>query len=220
MASFIQKFLATRTPKFYFLNKAVGDKRFTLLDVGAGNHSPSKTTTTFPNCEYHGVDLNKDYAYNIADETALKGFYEMDLTKLEFSSIPDNYFDYINMAHIIEHLHNGEDVLAGLTKKLKAGGYIYIEYPGNQSTKLPSMYGTLNYYDDPTHVRIYSYNEISDILSRNGFSVLSKGMRRSWFYILLMPLRILSFWLRGKRLHANIFWDVLGFAEYVYARKN
>ncbi|OSZ79242.1 hypothetical protein CAP35_13590 [Chitinophagaceae bacterium IBVUCB1] len=220
MASAIKKFFATRTPKFYFLNKTVGNNSFRLLDVGAGNHSPSKTTSIFPNCEYHGVDLNKDYAYSQADETALKGFYEMDLTMLQYDAMPDDYFDYINMAHIIEHLHNGQDVLAGLAKKLKTGGHIYIEYPGKQSTKLPSMYGTLNYYDDHTHVRIYSYNEIADILTQNGFTVLSKGMRRSWFYILLMPARILSFWLRGKRLHANIFWDVLGFAEYVYARKS
>lgn len=219
MASVLKRFISTRTPKYYFMSKAMGDKKFALLDIGAGNHSPSKTFELFPSCEYHGVDLSKDYNYNEADEKALKGFYEMDLTKLEYENIPDNYFDYINMAHIIEHLHNGDKVLAGLAAKLKTGGHIYIEYPGKQSTKLPSMSGSLNYYDDPTHVRIYSYNEIADILSQCGFIVLSKGMRRSWFYILTMPLRITGFLLKGKKIPANVFWDLLGFAEYVYAKK-
>ncbi|MBS1773131.1 MAG: class I SAM-dependent methyltransferase [Bacteroidetes bacterium] len=219
MASVFKKFISTRTPKFYFMNKAVGNKSFTLLDIGAGNHSPSKTTTLFPGCSYYGLDLNKDYFYSPEDEKALKGFYEMDLTKLEFDVIPDNFFDYINMAHIIEHLHNGDEVIKRMSAKLKQGGHIYIEYPGKQSTKLPSMYGTLNFHDDTTHVRIYNYRELSNFLEQNGFQVLSSGMRRSWFYITLIPFRILSFWGRGKRLHANIFWDLLGFAEYVYAVK-
>lgn len=220
MASGIKKFLSTRTPKFYYLNKSVGNKIFRLLDVGAGNHSPSKTVGLFPNCEYYGLDLNKDYNYNKQDEIALKGFYEMDLTKLQFDEIPDNYFDHINMAHIIEHLFNGDIVITELIKKLRSGGHIYIEYPGTKSTKLPSMYGTLNFYDDDTHVRVYSYKEISNLLRENGFTILSAGQRRSWFYISVMPFRLLSYILRGKKPVGNIFWDLLGFAEYVYARKN
>src|ERR1051325_10422867 len=104
----IARSLSLQTPKFRHMQKAFGQKPFRLLDVGAGNHSPSKTTSLFPGCEYYGLDLNKDYNYNEADSRALKGFYEMDLTKLELDVIPDNFFDYINMAHIIEHLHNGD----------------------------------------------------------------------------------------------------------------
>lgn len=220
MASGFKKFISTRTPKFYFMKKAMDNKPFALLDIGAGNHSPSKTQSLFPNCEYHGLDLNKDYSYDAADETALKGFYEMDLTMLEYDSIPGNYFDYINMAHIIEHLHNGDKVLQMMASKLKQNGYIYIEYPGKQSTRLPSMKGSLNFYDDETHVRIYSYKEVSEILRNNGFTVLSAGMRRSWYYIFMMPARILGYVIKGKKIPGNVFWDLLGFAEYVYARKN
>lgn len=219
MASPLKKFISTRTPKFYFLNKAVGNKPFKLLDIGAGNHSPSKTAALFPSCEYYGLDLNKDYNYNQQDEQALKGFYEMDLTRLEFDNIPDNFFDYINMAHIIEHLYNGDIVVEQMVKKLKKGGHIYIEYPGQKSTTLPSMNGTLNFYDDKTHVRVYSYTEISDLLQKNGFTVLSSGIRRSWFYIAMIPFRLLGFALKGKKPVANVFWDFLGFAEYVYAKK-
>lgn len=220
MASSLKKFLSTRTPKFYFMKKAVGNRPFKLLDIGAGNHSPSKTTTLFPNCEYYGLDLNKDYNYDEQDEKALKGFYEMDLTKLEFDNIPDNFFDYINMAHIIEHLHNGDKVLELMAEKMKKGAHIYIEYPGIKSTKLPSMYGTLNFYDDTTHVRVYNHRELKEFLEQHGFTVLSSGMRRSWFYVALTPVRALGFLVKGEKVHGNVFWDLLGFAEYVYAVKN
>lgn len=221
MPSYLKKFISTRTPKFYFLKKAVEDKPFTMLDIGAGNHSPSKTTALFPNCIYYGLDLNKDYAYDERDIKALKGFYEMDLTLLQFDKIPDNFFDYINMAHIIEHLHNGDQVIEKMMSKLKKGGYVYIEYPGKKSTKLPSMKkGSLNFYDDNTHVRIYSVAELRQLFNKIGFTVISSGMRRSIYYILLMPFRLLGFAVKGKVIPGNVFWDFLGFAEYIYARKN
>ncbi len=217
--SAIKKFFSTRTPKFNFMQRVMNGHPFTLLDLGAGNHSPSKTTEIFPNCTYHGVDLNYDYEYTKEDIAALKKFYEMDLTKLEFDEMPDGYYDYINMAHIIEHLHNGDTVVEKIATKLKKGGYIYIEYPGKKSTTLPSMYGTLNFYDDPTHVRVYSVKELSELLRKNGFEIVSSGTRRSWYYILLIPFTSMAYMLKGKRIPAAVLWDLMGFAEYVFAQK-
>jgi SAM-dependent methyltransferase len=214
MTIYLQKF----TPKYLRINIAFGQSPFVLLDIGAGNHSASKYKRAFPNCEYHGVDLDKNYNNDENDFKQMKAFYEMDLTKLDFSSIPDNYFDFIMMAHIIEHLHNGDQVIEGLISKLKSGGYIYIEYPGIQSTKLPSMNGTLNFYDDDTHVRIYSTKEISGILSSN-FDIKKAGLRRNFAFLCAMPFKILFNLLQFKKPSGNMFWDLLGFAELVFAQK-
>jgi SAM-dependent methyltransferase len=206
------------TPKYLRINQCFGQKPFVLLDIGAGNHSCSKYKNTFPNCEYHGVDLDKNYNNDENDFSQMKAFYEMDLTKLDFSSIPDDYFDFIMMAHIIEHLHNGDKVIEGLIPKLKSGGYIYIEYPGIKSTKLPSMYGSLNFYDDDTHVRIYSYSEISKILNSQ-FQIIKAGTRRNLIFLLAMPFRILLKLIQFKKQEGSTFWDLFGFAELVFARK-
>jgi SAM-dependent methyltransferase len=128
--------------KFGFMQRSFADQPFRLLDVGAGNHSASRITLLFPNCEYYGLDMDKTYNNNEDDFRVMKGFYELDLTKLDFSVIPNDYFDGIWMAHVIEHLPNGDQVLPGLIKKLKPGGVFYIEYPGEKSTTLPSMKGT------------------------------------------------------------------------------
>jgi SAM-dependent methyltransferase len=205
--------------KFRFIRKSFGDNNFKMLDIGAGNHSASRITSLFPRCEYYGLDLNKEYNNDPADFKAMKKFYEMDLTKLDFSSIPDNYFDGIWIVHVMEHLYNGDKVVEGLIPKLKPGGYMYLEYPGQKSTKLPSMHGTLNFYDDDTHVRIYSVRELSDLFSSKGFEIIESGMRRNWYFITAMPFRIAGHWLRGKKLIGNIFWDILGFAEFIYVRK-
>lgn len=205
--------------KFIFLKRSFGNAAFKLLDIGAGNHSATKTKKVFPSCEYHGVDLKKDYNNSDSDFKLMTAFYEMDLTKLDFSIIPDNYFDGIWMVHVIEHLYNGDEVIKNLLPKLKSGGYMYIEYPGVKSTKLPSMYGTLNFSDDPTHVRIYSIKELTQLFTAHNCVVKRGGIRRNPWFIMAMPLRIISSWLRGKRLQGNIFWDILGFAEYIWIQK-
>ena len=215
-----KRWIRLQNPKFNFLLKSFGDAQFRLLDIGSGNQSATKTVSLFPNCSYYGLDMHKDYNNDPKDFAVMKEFYEMDLTKLNFTTIPDNFFDAILVVHVIEHLYNGDEVLKGLLPKLKQGGSIYVEYPGLKSTRLPSMKGTLNYYDDVTHVRIYSVPELAELFVSNGCMVLKKGTRRSWFYVFVVPFRIVLRWLRGKAVTGNIFWDLLGFAEFVWAKKN
>lgn len=215
----VKAFASSFVTKFIFLKRSFGSRPFRLLDIGAGNHSASKAKRVFPLCEYHGVDMERDYNNDADDFKLMDAFYEMDLTRLEFSAIPDNYFDGIWMVHVIEHLHNGDKVITGLLPKLKPGGYMYIEYPGIKSTRLPSMYGTLNFKDDPTHVRVYSTKELATLFEEKGFKVLKAGTRRNAWFIMAMPFRILGNVVQGKKLNANIFWDVLGFAEYVWVQK-
>jgi 2-polyprenyl-3-methyl-5-hydroxy-6-metoxy-1,4-benzoquinol methylase len=206
-------------PKFRFIHSSLKGKSFNFLDIGAGSHSATKTKAVFPNCNYYGIDITKSYENGENDFKAMSGFYEMDLTKLQFDNIPENFFDVIMMSHIIEHLHNGDKVIEGLISKLKSGGHIYIEYPAESSTRLPKMKRTLNFYDDPTHVRIYSVKEVEEILKPKGFEILRSGTRRYWPYIVFLPLTIITETIKYGFVPGGVFWDVMGFAEYVFAKK-
>ncbi|RYG02926.1 MAG: class I SAM-dependent methyltransferase, partial [Chitinophagaceae bacterium] len=95
MVDSVKRWLRRQNPKFNFLHRSFDDKPFRVLDIGTGNHSASKTVSLFPNCEYYGLDLNKDYNNDAADFDIMKDFYEMDLTLLDFQKLPDNYFDAI-----------------------------------------------------------------------------------------------------------------------------
>ena len=212
--------MALITPhKFRFLPNNFKTGSFNLLDVGAGSHSATKTKSVYPNCQYYGIDISKEYENDEADFKAMSGFYQMDLTALHFDEIPNDFFDVIMMSHIIEHLHNGNKVIAGLLPKLKKGGYIYIEYPAERSTRLPNMKRTLNFYDDPTHVRIYSVPEVKGILEQNGMEVLRGTTRRYWPYIALLPLTLVTETIKYGFIPGGVFWDITGFAEYLFARK-
>ena len=189
-----------------------------ILDVGSGSHSATITKQWLPKCHYTGIDI-ANYGNDDADYKAMDEFIEMDLTQLEFSKIPENNYDMIVMSHVIEHLHNGDKVIEGLISKLKKGGMIYLEFPSERSVNFPSKRETLNFYDDPTHCRIFSVKEVSDILTRNHLNILSSGTRRQIINIALMPFKIIFQSITKGYVRGGVYWDYYGFADYVCAKK-
>jgi 2-polyprenyl-3-methyl-5-hydroxy-6-metoxy-1,4-benzoquinol methylase len=190
-----------------------------LLDIGAGNHSASKTKKWFPNCEYHGLDLNKNYNNDENDFKLMKSFYELNLEELNLDSVPNAHFDFIMMAHVIEHLKNGDQVLVKLLAKLKPGGYLYVEYPGIRSTRLPRMKGTLNFFDDDTHVRVYSLTELYNLFLKNNTEIIKGGTRKYIPNILMMPFKVIHNLIKYGKILPSIFWDFFGFAEFILIKK-
>lgn len=205
---------------FQFINKYVAQNpTFTILDIGAGNHSATRLKKIFPNCEYHGVDLDKNYNNNQEDFNLMTNFYELDLTQLKFDDIPNQYFDVILMAHVIEHLHNGTAVVQHLIPKLKSGGYFYIEFPSTRSLHLPSWYGTLNFFDDPTHCRLYTLPEILNLFMQQNCQIIKSGTRRHKLNLLLTPIKMLYTKIKHGKILASTLWDLTGFAVYTFAQK-
>jgi SAM-dependent methyltransferase len=188
------------------------------LDVGCGNHMPRATKSRFPNWNYYGLD-RADYNVDDGDKAAMTGRYVLDLERDSLAEIPDGFFDVIVMSHVIEHIRNGLEVLSALTDKLRPGGRLYVEFPSVRSLGLPSMKGTLNFCDDSTHVRVYEVGEVANALLARGLVILKAGRRRYWTRILLFPLVVSTKLVMGRGFEAGDFWDVAGFADFVYARK-
>lgn len=206
--------------KFKCFYREYRDREFRILDVGCGNHSPRETKKSFPKCEYHGIDKG---VYNNDDEdfALMKKFYDIDLAQdaPKLDAVPDGYFDVVVFSHVIEHLENGAEVLRNLARKVKTGGKIYVEFPSLRSLALPSMKGTLNFYDDSSHVRIFQPREIEDILGRERFEIIKSGPRRDVLRIVLTPLAVFYSLFKFGRVKAAVLWDLTGFADIVYARK-
>lgn len=151
----------------------------------------------------------------------MERFYCIDLaSELDrLAEVPDRSFDVAILSHVLEHLPNGLDVLQAIASKVAMNGYLYIEVPSPRSLSLPSMWGTLNFFDDPTHVRLYRLSELRDVVKRSGFAILRAGRRRDLSRILLLPVGILADLVRWRRLVGGRFYDVTGFADQLLARK-
>lgn len=205
--------------KFIQAEKYLKGKNWNILDIGAGSHSASITKEWIPSCHYTGVDLPGSYENDAKDFKAMDEFIEMDLTELNFDKIPNDRFDLLIMSHVIEHLKNGDEVVKGLVPKLRSGGLMYIEFPSERSVDFPSKPETLNFYDDPTHCRIYTVKELEGALKEKGMLIKSSGIRRQWINILLMPFKIIYQKLTKGFVRGGVYWDYYGFAEYICAVK-
>lgn len=186
-----------------------------ILDFGCANDSARITKRWFKDCNYHGADV--DAASNTA---SVDVFYLLSLED-DLSRIPDSEFDLVLMKHVIEHLVTPLDTLQTLLRKLKPSGVIYLSFPHPQSVGLPSAEGTLNFYDDPTHLWLPSIQEISGILSENTIDVLRQGTTRSFDKIILgLPLLMLNLARKalGLKLQARGLWDIYGFEYHMIGR--
>jgi len=198
-----------------------------ILDVGCGSNSPSITKRYFPNAHYTGIDIDKTYNNSQYDIECIDEFIPMDLNDFDEQKLQDNTYDVIILSHIIEHLPNGELVIIELLKKLKKGGYLYIEFPSEKSLFLPSMQGTLNFFDDPTHCRIYSIKEICNLIMSEYdakkhqpvYKIVKVGVAKRWINILLLPVKIIMHLIKFGHCKGGIFWDITGFANFVLVRK-
>ena len=210
-----------RPPRFDYLHKWLRKPSVRILDVACGNHSPSLTKQHYPECKYYGLDKTRSYNLDSKDFNCMEQFYEIDLSNTDdLDRIPDDFFDCLILSHIIEHLENGESVIVHLLGKLKKGGVIYIEFPSPRSVHFPSMKGTLNFYDDPAHIKLHSLRELELLLTDNGCLIIRSGIRRSLKRILLLPVYIVGSLAVKGYVSGGVFWDILGFANYVIASRN
>jgi SAM-dependent methyltransferase len=166
-----------------------------------------------------GVDIG-DYNNSHDDYALMERFVKADLDRDSLGVLEDESFDLIIMAHVIEHLHHGEEAVSNLARKLRPGGHMYIECPSERSRRFPSAYHTLNFYDDPTHVRIY---DLKGVCTAAGLRVVRGGIRHDWpraiqGVTVRIPAHIRCF-LQHRQLFGPYLWDLLGFAKYAVAMR-
>ena len=94
--------------------------------------------------------------------------------------IEDGALDYVMASNVFEHLSQSElsDVLAVLRRKIRAGGILTILQPNFR-------YSYRDYFDDYTHVSVYTHVSMADFLNVHGFEVVNVQPR-------FLPLTIKS----------------------------
>jgi len=87
-----------------------------------------------------------------------------EITQLE--SIPNNSVDFVFSSNCFEHVTQSDLVacLAQLSSKMKPGATITIVQPNFK-------YCAREYFDDYTHITIYTAQSLCDLLSANGFRI-------------------------------------------------
>jgi SAM-dependent methyltransferase len=169
------------------------DLRFFSVDIeGAPENYP-------PGCAFHRANLERD--------------------RLPW---PDRAMDAITCLHVVEHLNDLSQLLSEAGRLLKPGGLLYVETPHPRTVTLPSPPGksagtfTLNFFDDPTHVRPVAMGGLARLAVKAGLETLDSGTSRNLIFAAAWPL---YFFLPASRqkFTSRVHW--LGWSTYLIARR-
>lgn len=216
------KIYVLKPARFVYISRFLKSKNVKILDIGCGSDSFSLTKKYFPECEYYGLD--KQYWHGHEDDyKKIDNFYKLDLDDPDWSKSIDKKFDLIIMSHLVEHVKDGIEVIRSASKLLDEDGIIYIETPSPATLNFPNANGFLNFYDDPTHLKVIFPNDIVKCLQDNSIKVLRshrRFLKRRIFTVGIIAILLNILWhLPFKRiLKSDGLWDVLGVAWVTIAQ--
>lgn len=168
-------------PRFKFFKGL--PKRCTLLDVGASSgglfYWQDWGLPVRNDIKMYALDLQKGELFH-----RYQGYF---IENLNSSQIPvdEGFFDAALISHVLEHLENTNHFFSEMNRCIKAKGRIYIETPTYETQHFPSRQAFVdnginmsitNFFDDKTHIKARTLDEIAYLCKTNGFTVLESGM--------------------------------------------
>lgn len=195
-----------------------------LLDVGANQGGlswwldwgkPVRLDLTL-----YGIDLQRG---EWSDRYAGWDVVDLDERAPEFPGIA---FDSYLATHLIEHLNNPDDLFDYMSRAAAPNASVYLEWPSPKTMYFPPASSlreqgfdiqTFNFFDDSTHIRTYSHQDISQRLAQRGFSTLESGE--------ITIGQVARDFLAQGRVRNDLtwrqigLWCAVGWCDYVIARK-
>jgi SAM-dependent methyltransferase len=101
---------------------------------------------------------------------------------------PDSSMTAITCMHLVEHLNDLTLLIQEVKRLLKPGGLAYFETPHPRTLILSSPRGraagtfTLNFYDDPTHIRPVAIGALAQRARNEGLEPVASGTSRNWLF--------------------------------------
>ncbi len=168
-------------PQYYMFSRkeivelvdADSDAKIRVLEIGCGlGDTLASIKYKFPNADVHGIELE--------EKIAKLGRVKLDIRcgnieTTEFS--PEDKYDYIIFADVLEHLYDPYSVIRRMKKQLKENGCILTSIPNlmNAGVVYRLLNGDFTYHDagilDRTHIRFFTKNEILRMFEKEGYTI-------------------------------------------------
>ena len=196
---FMQQFIIDYLPN---------DKNKKILDVGSGlcKHLSKIYELGYKNAK--GIDVS-DYAVDFGCKLGLQ--VEKITSISDYAKNHHNEYDFILMAHVLEHLNKDEviETLNSIRLMLKGDGVFFIVVPNGQSNT-----GCYWAYEDFTHTMLYTTGSLMYVAKAAGFDNLvfvdvdsTRGLKpfRKFFRKLFLKVYSLNFKFWNKVTDSHFF---------------
>jgi 2-polyprenyl-3-methyl-5-hydroxy-6-metoxy-1,4-benzoquinol methylase len=157
--------------KFRYLPKPVPGQK--LLDIGCGNgtflilaHEAGWDVT--------GIDPDPK-----AVDAARQRGLDVAVGSLQLYAGMSNCFDAITLSHVIEHLHQPDQMIQMVYRLLKPGGIVFIDTPNIESKGAKFWGSHWRGLETPRHLAIFSPTALVGLLTRNAFENIRIKRRKS-----------------------------------------
>ncbi len=148
-----------------------------FLDIGCGMGGFTRYVKYLkPDMKVCGCDIS-NRALEIAKKKDIKNeinYFKYDICDIK---IKDDFFDYISIFDVLEHLENPLKAINEVNRVLKKGGYIHIFVPLESSKK--TLHGILNLFgidcfkkSHTGHIQEFNYGHIKEMVEKNGFEII------------------------------------------------
>jgi 2-polyprenyl-3-methyl-5-hydroxy-6-metoxy-1,4-benzoquinol methylase len=163
-ASYFYSWLRNRKARRYFGND--------VLDIGCGR---GLTIAFLPeSTAYTGIDVSLPAIERLRGLYPAYEFIEHDVNGGLPASLKD--FDTVIMLAVIEHLTEPQYALEQCREHLRCGGRIVITTPtpcGDMLHGLLQRISLANPGTDQSHVNVYSPGELTDLVRKSGFTIMT-----------------------------------------------
>jgi methionine biosynthesis protein MetW len=152
-------------------------KGWRVLDVGCGVGNLGRYLKENFDCYVIGIEIDEDaakIARKFYDEVIVGDVEELLTRELKY---PDNYFDAIIMADVLEHLKRPDTLLIKLKRYLKPEGIAVASIPniGRLEIRLKLLFGKFEYEEtgilDKTHLRFFTLKTAKELFESAGYKI-------------------------------------------------
>ncbi len=159
-----------------------------VLDVGCG-FGESLGYHTARGCEVYGVEADENIR-RVADKFG----YHVHVGLFDPDIYEENFFDYVTMEQVLEHVTDPTGILRGVACILKSGGTAVVSFPNARGWG-EKVFGRkwINWHT-PYHLQFYSRKLLKILTNKAGLEIVddrtitpSVWLYFQWLYLLTYP---------------------------------
>jgi 2-polyprenyl-3-methyl-5-hydroxy-6-metoxy-1,4-benzoquinol methylase len=160
----IDKILLNYVPAYWRL-AALFPEGSKILDIGCGGGWKLDLYKEF-GWETYGFDVSSE-----AVEIARAKGHNVTTEQVETITYPDNYFNVIQISHVIEHLPAPVFTIKKAFSLLKEEGVLLLETPNNSSLLAKVFKKDYWQIDSPRHFQVFNIKSLNLLLTNCGFYI-------------------------------------------------